>query len=82
MAQLAAHPARIGERLVSYVGIEGGIQLINRLLTPVDAGKFSAGVLGGGGVKKRPRRRVSSSVAATSAWASRSSIPRAYTATP
>ena len=40
------------------VGVECGIELIERLVTTVGAGEFSAGVLGSRGVKKRPRRRV------------------------
>ena len=41
-----------------HVGVECGIQLINRLVRVVGAREFSAGVLGSRGVKKRPRRRV------------------------
>ena len=40
------------------VGVECGIQLIERLVTAVGAGELAAGVLGSRGVKKRPRRRV------------------------
>src|SRR5262245_8070026 len=55
-AQLAADPARIGERLMAHVGVESGIELIYRLATTVDAREFSAGVLGRGGVEQWPRR--------------------------
>ena len=57
-AQSQAHPARIGERFVVQAGVECGIQLIQRPVTPVGVCEFSAGVLGGCSVKKRPRRRV------------------------
>ena len=40
------------------VGVECGIELIDRLVSLVGAREFSAGVLGSCGVKKRPRRRV------------------------
>src|SRR3984957_11937975 len=49
-AQLAAHPARIGQRLVLLVGVECGIQLIQRRVRVVGACEFSAGVLGSRGV--------------------------------
>ena len=38
------------------VGVECGIELIDRLTTPVGAREFTAGVLGSRGVQKRPRR--------------------------
>ena len=40
------------------VGVECGIELIDRLVTAVGAGEFTAGVLGSRGVQKRPRRRL------------------------
>ena len=43
---------------MAQVGVECGIELIQRLVRVVGAGEFSAGVLGSRGVKKRPRRRV------------------------
>ena len=55
-AQLAAYPARIGERFMVQVGVECGIELIQCLVTAVRACEFNAGVLGSRGVKKRPRR--------------------------
>ena len=61
-AQCATDPARIGERFVVQVGVECGIELIGRLVAPVGAGEFSAGVLGSCGVKKRPRRRLKGTV--------------------
>ena len=48
-AQLTAYPARIGERFVVQVGVEG-IELIQRLVRVVGVGEFTAGVLGGCGV--------------------------------
>ena len=57
-AQLAAHPARIGERFVAHVGVEGGIELMHRLIRVIGAREFTAGVLGSCGVQKRPRRGV------------------------
>ena len=57
-AQLAAHPARIGEGFVAHVGVECGIELIERLVRVIGAGELAAGVLGSCGVQKRPRRQV------------------------
>ena len=37
--QLAAHLARIGERLVAHVGVEGGVELLNRFVSAVGAGE-------------------------------------------
>ena len=48
--QLAANPARIGERFVVQVGVECGVQLIDRLVRVVGACEFAAGVLGSRGV--------------------------------
>ena len=38
-AQLAAHSARIGEGFVVQVGVEGGIELMDRLVRVVGAGE-------------------------------------------
>ena len=55
-AQRATHPAGIGEGFVVQVGVECGIELIQRPVSLVGACEFIAGVLGSRGVKKRPRR--------------------------
>ena len=43
---------------MAQVGVERGIELIDRLPTTVGVGEFSAGVLGSRGVQQRPRRRL------------------------
>ena len=50
------------------VGVECGVELIQRLVTAVGAGEFGAGVLGGRGVQQRPRRRVKHVRGSQQAW--------------
>src|SRR6516225_5675736 len=41
-----------------HVGVESGVELINRLVTTTTACEFTARILGGYGVKNRPRQRA------------------------
>jgi len=56
-AQLASHPARIGERLEAGVGIECRIEVLQRLVTAIGQEELAASVFRRRGVEQRPRRR-------------------------
>jgi len=56
-AQLASHPARIGERLEADVGIERRIEVIKRLVTAIGQEELAASVFRRRCVEQRSRRR-------------------------
>ena len=77
-AQRATHPARIGERFVVHVGVECGIELIQRLVRAIGVGELAAGVLGSRGVQKRPRRRLKHVCGSQQCWERHVRVSRAH----